>query len=410
MALTTTPSLGRAPSQLVGGWEAGLLVLIVLLYLGGAFVNPAFFGSTEAFHALLRDTSRVGIIAVGMTFVIVNKDLDLSVGSTYGLIAVVFARLFAPSFLDLGIVASVLLCLLLGALIGLINGVLVTILKVPAFIATLTILFIGRGFVLALTHGQSIYYPAKAAEYPLFFRLGETNALGFNNQIVIFAVVAVIGAYVLAKTRWGYETFATGGNEQAAIYAGIPTNWVRIRAYLISSLCAALAGLMSAAQDKGVTPLYGVSLELIVIAAVIIGGASILGGRGRVFGSCLGAMLVVLLDKVLREGWPITRIDQDRRRGDRGQRGLLAAGRRGAGLPRPAPDPRRADRALPHPPPGGRRASGPGSAAGRRRRPTRSAASPSRACRPRARWRPTWRCRRPASASSSPAATRSPSS
>ena len=308
MAPTATILPGRAPSQLVGGWEAGLLALILLLFLGGAFVNPAFFGSTEALHAVLRDSSRVGIIAVGMTFVIVNKDLDLSVGSTYGLVAVVFARLFAPSFLDLDVVTSIVLCGLLGAAIGLVNGVLVTILKVPAFIATLTMLFIGRGFVLALTHGQSIYYPAKAAGYPLFFHLGETNFLGFNNQIVIFAVVAVVGAYVLAKTRWGYETFATGGNEQAAVYAGIPTKWVRIRAYLISSLCAALAGLMSAAQDKGVTPLYGVSGELIVIAAVIIGGASILGGRGRVAGSCLGAVLVVLLDKVLREGWPITRI------------------------------------------------------------------------------------------------------
>jgi ribose transport system permease protein len=291
----------------MGGWEMGLLALLVLIYLGGAGVNPAFFGSTEAFHALLRDTSRVAIIAVGMTFVIINKDIDLSVGSTYGLVAVVFARLFAPSFLNLDVVTSVVLCVLLGVLIGLVNGVLVTILKVPAFIATLTMLFIGRGFVLALTHGQAIYYPAKARD-PLFFHLGERNVLGFNNQILIFAVVAVIGAFVLAKTRWGYETFATGGNEQAAVYAGIPTRWVRIRAYLISSLCATLAGLLSAAQDKGVTPLYGISGDLTVIAAVIIGGASILGGRGRVAGSCLGAMLVVLLDKVLREGWPITRI------------------------------------------------------------------------------------------------------
>ena len=105
MAPNTTTSLGRAPPQLIGGWEAGLLALLVLLYLGGAFVNPGFFGSTEALHALLRDSSRVGIIAVGMTFVIVNKDLDLSVGSTYGLVAVVFARLFAPNFLDLGVVA-----------------------------------------------------------------------------------------------------------------------------------------------------------------------------------------------------------------------------------------------------------------------------------------------------------------
>ncbi|TIU33467.1 MAG: ABC transporter permease [Mesorhizobium sp.] len=297
----------RLPSQLVGGWEAGLLALLALIYLGGAVVNPTFFGSLEAFHALLRDTSRVAIIAVGMTFVIVNKDLDLSVGSIYGLVAVVFARLFAPSFADLDIVTSVIVCVLLGVVIGLVNGVLVTILKVPAFIATLTTLLIGRGFVLALTQGQAIYYPGKAKEAPLFFHLGETNVFGFNNQIAIFAVVAVIGAYVLANTRWGYETFATGGNEQAAVYAGIPTNWVGIRAYLLSSLCAAVAGLLSAAQDKGVTPLYGVSGELTVIAAVIIGGASILGGRGRVAGSCLGAMLVVLLDKVLREGLPITR-------------------------------------------------------------------------------------------------------
>ncbi|MBD9375007.1 ABC transporter permease [Rhizobium sp. ARZ01] len=307
MAPATTTSLGRAPPQLAGGWEAGLLLFLVLLYFAGAFLNPAFFASTEALHALLRDTSRVGIIAVGMTFVIVNKDLDLSVGSTYGLVAVMFARLFAPSFLDLGIVTSIILCVLLGTAIGLFNGILVTVLRAPAFIATLTVLFIGRGFVLALTHGQAIYYSDKASAYPHFFHLGETNFLGFNNQILIFAIVAAVGAFVLAKTRWGYETFATGGNEQAAVYAGIPTRWVRIRAYLISSLCATLAALLSAAQDKGVTPLYGVSWELTVIASVVIGGASILGGRGRVLGSCLGAAVVVLIDKVLREGWPITR-------------------------------------------------------------------------------------------------------
>jgi ribose transport system permease protein len=112
---------------------------------------------------------------------------------------------------------------------------------------------------------------------------------------------------VLAKTRWGYETFATGGNEQAAVYAGIPTRLVRIRAYLISSLCATIAGIMTVAQDKGATSQAGFSTELIVIAAVIIGGASILGGRGRVIGASLGAVLTVLIDKVLREGVPITR-------------------------------------------------------------------------------------------------------
>ena len=304
---TQAGTLGRPPPELVGGWEMGLLALMALLYLGGAYVNPGFFGSVDAFHALLRDAARYAVMAVGMTFVIVNKDLDLSVGSIYGLITVVFSMAFSAAFHDLGPGTAVLICLALGLAIGLINGVLVTILKVPAFIATLTMLLIGRGIVLGLTGGKSILYSTKAAEFPLFFSLGEGNVLGFNNQIPIAIVVAAIGAYVLGKTRWGYETFATGGNEQAAVYAGIPTHWVRIRAYLLSALCATIAGLMAVAQDKGTTSQSGLGAELIVIAAVIIGGASILGGRGRVIGSCLGAVLTVLIDKVLREGVPITR-------------------------------------------------------------------------------------------------------
>ena len=307
MALQAGVLVRRPPSELVGGWEVGLLVLMALLYLGGTYVNPNFFGSIDAFHALLRDTARYAVMAVGMTFVIVNKDLDLSVGSTFGLITVVFSMAFAPTFYDLSPTPAILICLFLGTVIGLTNGVLVTVLRVPAFIATLTMLLIGRGIVLGLTGGKSILYSAKAREFPLFFGLGETNLLGFNNQIPIALVVIALGACVLGKTRWGYETLATGGNEQAAVYAGIPTSWVRIRAYLLSSLCATVAGLMAIAQDKGATSQAGLGAELIVIASVIIGGASILGGRGRVIGSALGAVVIVLIDKVLREGVPITR-------------------------------------------------------------------------------------------------------
>jgi ribose transport system permease protein len=304
---TAATSLGRRPSQFIGGWEIGLLAMMLVLYLAGAFINPTFFGSTDALHALLRDSARYGVMAVGMTFVIANKDLDLSVGSTHGLIAVVFSVMFNPAHFDMGVVPATLISLALGLAIGLINGVLVTFLRVPAFIATLTMLFIGRGFVLGLTGGKSILYPIKAREEAWFFHLGETNAWGFNNQIVIALIAVAIGAFVLAKTRWGYETFATGGNEQAAVYAGIPTRWVRIRGFLLSSLCATIAGLMAVSQDKGVTAQSGLSAELIVIAAVIIGGASILGGRGRVIGSYIGALLIVLINKVLREGFPITR-------------------------------------------------------------------------------------------------------
>jgi ribose transport system permease protein len=298
----------RHPQQFFGSWELGLLALMALLYIGGALINPAFFGTPDALHALLRDSARYGVMAVGMTFVIVNKDIDLSVGSTFGLVGVAFSILFSPTHFNLGLVPALSFCILLGAAIGLVNGVLVTILRVPAFIATLTMLLIGRGLVLGLTGGKNIAYPAKAQLYADFFAISETGDLGFNNQIVIFIMVAVLGAIILAKTRWGYETFATGGNEQAALYAGIPTRWVRIRAYLLSALAATLAGLMAIAQDKGVTSQFGLSAELIVIASVIIGGASILGGRGRIAGSCLGTVLTVLINKVLREGWPTTRV------------------------------------------------------------------------------------------------------
>ena len=269
---SSAPALGPRPSQFIGGWEVGLLIMMALLYAAGALLNPKFFFSPDAFQALLRDTARYAVMAVGMTFVIANKDLDLSVGSTFGLVGVAFAYMFDPNHYDFGVVPAILFCLALGTVIGLINGVLVTYLRVPSFIATLTMLFIGRGFILGLTSGQSILYPLKAAEYHWFFQLGELNAFGFNNQIPIALAVVAIGATVLAKTRWGYETFATGGNEQTAIYAGIPTQWVRVRAYLLSSLCATVAALMAAAQDKGISPQAGLNAELIVIAAVIIGG------------------------------------------------------------------------------------------------------------------------------------------
>jgi ribose transport system permease protein len=307
--ITLAPALRRRlPIQLFGGWEFGLIVFMVLLYIVGIYINTRFFGSAQALSSVLRDASRYGVMAVGMTFVIVNKDLDLSVGSTYGLVSVIFSVAFSPSYFDSSLVVAVAWCVGIGLLVGLINGVLVTMLRVPAFIATLTVLFIGRGFVTGLSGGKTISYLAKAKDYPAFFIIGENNSWGFNNQVFVFLLFTVVGALILAKTRIGYQTFATGGNEQAATYAGVPTRWVRMRAYLMSAFCATIAGMMQIAQDRGMIAQSGQGLELIVIASVIVGGASILGGRGRIFGSALGVILVVLIDKVLREGVPTTRI------------------------------------------------------------------------------------------------------
>jgi ribose transport system permease protein len=298
----------RQPSSLIGGWEVGLLAIMALLYLAGLYLNPAFFGSTGALFSVLRDASRYGVMAVGMTFVLVNKELDLSVGSTFGLTATFFGMLFAPTYFDLDIWTAVFWCLVLGLTIGLLNGLMVTILEVPAFIATLTMLFIGRGIILGLTGGKNIAFEIKAQANEGFFSLGDLNAFGFNNQIIVFLIIAAIGATTLAYTSIGWTTYATGGNEQAARYAGINTRLVRIRSYVLSSLCAVIAGLMNVAQSKDADPQFGIGAELIVISSVIVGGAAIFGGRGRVAGSCLGAIFVGLIDKVLREGVPITRI------------------------------------------------------------------------------------------------------
>ena len=291
---------------LFASWEFGVVVVMALLYLAGVWINPKFWASSGAFEAVLRDASQFGVIAVGMTFVLINKDLDLSVGSTMGLTAAVFSILYTPGLYDSSAWLALAVCLAIGLAIGLINGLLVTWLQVPTFIATLSTLFIGRGLVLGLTGGKNIGFAVKAPESSLF-AIGELNALGFSNQIIVFAVVALIGGVLLARTRWGYETYATGGNLAAANLRGIITDHVRIRAFVISALCAVIAGLLAVAQAKGTDSQAGFGAELVVIAAVIVGGTSILGGRGRMIGSVLGALLVVLIDKLLREGIPTTR-------------------------------------------------------------------------------------------------------
>jgi ribose transport system permease protein len=288
-------------------WEFGVVVVMALLYLVGVGVNPKFWADVDGIGAVLRDASQFGVIAVGMTFVLINKDLDLSVGSTMGLTAAVFSILYAPGLYDTSAGFALGVCLAIGLVIGLTNGLLVTRLQVPTFIATLSTLFIGRGLVLAMTGGKNIGFAVKARESGLF-AIGETNALGFSNQILVFLVVALIGGVILARTRWGYETYATGGNINAANLRGINTDRVRVRAFVLSSLCAVIAGLLAVAQQKGTDSQAGFGAELIVIAAVIVGGTSILGGRGRMIGSVFGAILIVLIDKLLREGIPATRV------------------------------------------------------------------------------------------------------
>src|SRR6202453_4989779 len=154
--------MGREAPLLFGGWEVGLLVIMAFLYAAGLYLNPAFFGSTDALFSVLRDASRYGVLAIGMTFVIVNRELDLSVGSTFGLTATIFGMVFAPTYFDMGVWTAVGWCLVMGLVIGLINGFMVTVLEVPAFIATLTMLFTGAPVISAPPGGKNPALQIKA--------------------------------------------------------------------------------------------------------------------------------------------------------------------------------------------------------------------------------------------------------
>src|SRR5882724_3854487 len=210
-------------SRAFGTWEFGLLVFMAVLYLVGTWINPNFFGNATALASVLRDAARFGVMAVGMSFVIINRDLDLSIGSTLGLVSVVFAITIGPTFYDLSPWIGVVTAVITGLAVGLVNGVLVTYLRVPAFIATLTMLFIGRGLVLGLTGGQNIGFAAKDSS--VFFIVGATNSLGFNNQVIVFALVAILGGFVLARTRWATRpTPPAGMRSRPAMPASIPTS------------------------------------------------------------------------------------------------------------------------------------------------------------------------------------------
>ena len=284
--------------------------------LAGLYLNPAFFGSTDALFSVLRDASRYGVMAVGMTFVIVNKELDLSVGSTFGLTATIFGMLFAPTYFDSTSATAVVWCLVLGLAIGLINGVLVTVLEVPAFIATLTMLFIGRGVILGLTGGKNIAFEIKAAALPAFLRARRDQRVRLQQSDLLF-VAHRRGRRGHARLHLDRLDDLRHRRQRAG--GALRRHQHALRAHAL--LCALLAlrghrGADERRAEQGRRPAIGLGAELIAIASVIVGGAAIFGGRGRVIGSCLGAIFVGLIDKVLREGVPITRIDRRRRRED----------------------------------------------------------------------------------------------
>jgi simple sugar transport system permease protein/ribose transport system permease protein len=188
------------------------------------------------------------------------------------------------------VVPAFLAALAFGALVGLFNGVITTKLKVPAFIVTLSVLAIVRGGVFGLSGGYSIAVFPKAAE-PFFF-IGNSIGKVFPIQIIVMIVLNVVAAVVLSKSTYGFQLYATGGNRKAADLTGINTDRIKITAFIVCGLATAFSGIVSLAYLQSVHPSAGIGREMDVIAAVILGGTYLYGGRGTILGTFIGAAII----------------------------------------------------------------------------------------------------------------------
>jgi len=276
------------------------LIVIIAVF---SFLSPYYF-SLSNFLTMASHVAIFGILAIGMLLVILNGGIDLSVGSTLGLAGCIAGFLMQGVTLSsFGVIlyppvwAVVVLTCILGGIVGAVNGVLIAYLRVPAFVASLGVLYVARGIALLMTNGLTYNNLGGRPE------LGNTgfNWLGFNRLVgvpigvIVLAVLAIICGIVLSRTAFGRWLYASGGNERAADLSGVPVKQVKIAVYVLSGICAAIAGLVLSSQLTSAGPNAGTSYELTAIAAVVIGGAALTGGRGTVRGTMLGAFVIGFL-------------------------------------------------------------------------------------------------------------------
>jgi ribose transport system permease protein len=266
---------------------AVLALLIVIL----SVLSP-YFLSVSNFLNILLATSVIGVLGFGATFVIAAAGIDLSLGSVLALAGVVGA-LGLNSF-DVPWPVGILLCLTTGALCGLVNGLLNARVGIPAFIVTLGMLGVARGFALVLTNGLPVYGLNDVIVY-----LGQGRPAGIPTPVIIFLLVAVLAHFVLAYTRFGKYALVIGDNEGAARAMGIRVERQRVLLYVLSGTMAGLAGLLFIARVNAGDPTAGTNYELTAITAAILGGTNLFGGRASVIGTLIGALIMGVLQNGL---------------------------------------------------------------------------------------------------------------
>lgn len=267
----------------------GVLVALALLILFGALRYDNFVSAYNV-ASVLRYNSMFGLIALGMTFVIMTGGIDLSVGSVAALASVI-AALFSPY----GLIVGTLIPVVAGVLLGLVNGLVITRLRVLPFIATLAMLLAARGLALIFAGNQSVSVSYDTS----FITLGQGDLLGLPIPAILLAVAYLAGSLVLNYSRWGRHVLAIGGNEEAARLMGLPVDRITLLVYILSGALAALAGVILASQFGAGQPTEGLGWELSAIASVVVGGTLLTGGMGSVGATLVGVLLLGLIFNIL---------------------------------------------------------------------------------------------------------------
>jgi len=279
--------LRRVLSSIVSTREVTLIVLILVIIVTMSFMSP-YFLSLDNFRAVAVGMVPTAVIVIGMTLLLASGGFDLSVGSVMALSSTVVAMLLLAG---VAIPIAVILGLILGATVGMFNGLLITKVGINPLVATLGTMSLARGIALVLTEGFSVSNLPK--EYGF---IGKTSFAGVPLMVVTALVLILIFDLAMRHTRFFRQLYFIGANEKAALLSGISVDRVRITAYVLTGMLAALAGAMLASRLMTGTPTAGNGLELQVLAAAVIGGASLRGGEGTILGAFLGVIFVALIN------------------------------------------------------------------------------------------------------------------
>jgi len=285
------PSLmSRVISACLHTREITLLLMILGIVVVMSFVTP-YFLSASNFRAVAVGMTPTAIIVIGMAILLASGGFDLSVGSVMALSSTVVALLLLAG---VPIPVAVVLGLVLGAVAGLANGILITVIGINPLVATLGTMSIARGIALVLTEGFSV-----SSLPPAFGYIGKASLFGIPLLVILTLSLIVLFDLAVRHTRFFRQIYFIGANEKAAMLSGIAVNRVRIIAYILTGTLAALAGVLLASRLMSGTPTAGNALELQVLAAAVIGGASLRGGEGTILGAFLGVVFVALINNAM---------------------------------------------------------------------------------------------------------------